>query len=53
VRQTLEFLRTNLSPEMQSGRDVRADATRALRLHFAHDWDGVEAVARSEVEAGA
>jgi acetyl esterase/lipase len=56
VRATLEFLRSNLTPEMQAARRERGEMLRTVDRHAAHDWEGTVAAAREwlrkEPEAG-
>ena len=46
VRATLEFLRVNLTPEMQAARRERAEMLRAVQRHAVRDWDGTAAAAQ-------
>lgn len=50
VRATLEFLRANLSPEMQAARGARAEQRLLVERHAARDWDGAIAAAKALLE---
>jgi tetratricopeptide (TPR) repeat protein len=50
VRTTLEFLRRNLTPEMQEAWLTRSEDARAVRAHAARDWEAALAATKGWIQ---